>query len=440
MKSLLMNPQKRVLSNGVRVYGMTRDFTPLVSIRFSFDVEPWKEGLEKAGLQWTLSKMLLEGSQRKSFSQLHEEMESTGSDWNSCYDGVQVHCLQSELKTVLEIICETLSTPELKRERFDRLVQRRTQELRSALEDADNLSGYLLRESIYRGTGQEFYRSGNPQSLESLNFEDLQSLHAKIIVSGRLKVLCSGNFDLEEVCRMLEKNLKLNEGDTESNPPQVLNFRQQISRQLVVRKRKKVALALGHRGVRRYCEEQGAFRVLDQIIGSSNGFTSRLANELREKQGLCYSIFGDFLSSSSRIEGMFLVGIGTNPKRAQRALDSIQGVLGELLESGPDKDEVEDACKYLLGSMSFAWESNQSVLQLMMDQVHYQLEEDFLIRERERIEKTDREEVHTLAKNYLNVESLHMVAVGDVELKGFERLDEIPGLNSKARARELEEK
>jgi len=199
-------------------------------------------------------------------------------------------------------------------------------------------------------------------------------------------------------------------------------------------------LALGHRGVRRYCEEQGAFRVLDQIIGSSNGFTSRLANELREKQGLCYSIFGDFLSSASRIEGMFLVGIGTNPKRAQRALDSIQGVLGELLDSGPNKDEVEDACKYLLGSMSFAWESNQSVLQLMMDQVHYQLEEDFLIRERERIEKTDREEVHTLAKNYLSVESLHMVAVGDGELKGFERLDEIPGLNSKARARELEEK
>ena len=169
---------------------------------------------------------------------------------------------------------------------------------------------------------------------------------------------------------------------------------------------------MGHIGVRRWSEDYACLRLIDQVLGASSGFTSRLASKLREELGLCYYICGDVCSSAGRIPGIFQIMMGTSPENVEEAIGQIKVTIDELLSEGPELMELEDARSYLLGSMAFSFETNNSLVQLMTEKEVYNLQEDFLVQDRKRLNEITSQEFHRVAQKNLNLSKLHNVVVG----------------------------
>jgi predicted Zn-dependent peptidase len=102
-----------------------------------------------------------------------------------------------------------------------------------------------------------------------------------------------------------------------------------------------------------------ALSLLSTILGGN--MSSRLFQEIRERQGLAYSIYSFF--SSFMDTGMFGVYTGVEPKKARLAAELILREMMRLKTEPVHADELSDAKEYTKGSLMLAAESvdNQMV-------------------------------------------------------------------------------
>ena len=89
------------------------------------------------------------------------------------------------------------------------------------------------------------------------------------------------------------------------------------------------------------------------------GYSSaRLFTEVREKRGLCYSVYASY--ESHRDRAALLCYAGTSPDRAQETLDVMLAELRRLGRDGIDHDELETMRAGLKSSLIMAQESSMS--------------------------------------------------------------------------------
>lgn len=96
-------------------------------------------------------------------------------------------------------------------------------------------------------------------------------------------------------------------------------------------------------------------RLLVRVLGA--GSSSRLFSEVREKRGLCYSVFASY--SSGRDTGMTSVYAGSTPQRAQQTLDVAVGEI-ERLRAGFSKPEFQRAVVGLKSRLVMQGESTSA--------------------------------------------------------------------------------
>ena len=97
--------------------------------------------------------------------------------------------------------------------------------------------------------------------------------------------------------------------------------------------------------------------------------SSRLFQNIREKQGLAYSVFSDL--TPYRDTGCLLVYAGTSPESAPRVVSSIMEEFRDLKEHGVKPDELQRAKDHLKGSMMLGLESTANRMSNLARQQMY---------------------------------------------------------------------
>jgi predicted Zn-dependent peptidase len=78
---------------------------------------------------------------------------------------------------------------------------------------------------------------------------------------------------------------------------------------------------------------------------------------LRENEGLCYSIYS--FHSSYADSGIFGIYCGTSPENYSRALDLILKECEQLLQRGISEEELSDTKTYMKGNIALSLESTE---------------------------------------------------------------------------------
>lgn len=120
-------------------------------------------------------------------------------------------------------------------------------------------------------------------------------------------------------------------------------------------------LAFGFSGVKYDDEASNEASILNVALGS--GMSSRLFQEVREKLGLCYTVYS--YPSGYRDCGSLAIYAGLNADGVYRAYDAILGVMHDLREKGIDEKELERAKAQILSSLEFGCESTVSQMMLV---------------------------------------------------------------------------
>ena len=103
--------------------------------------------------------------------------------------------------------------------------------------------------------------------------------------------------------------------------------------------------------------ERAALAIYSTLLGGSMG--SRLFDEIREKRGLCYSVYA--LSHAFADVPILQLGSGLDSAKTIEAYTRMREIVVELRTDGPTEEEVERARAYAAGRLVLAFENSGAV-------------------------------------------------------------------------------
>ncbi len=153
--------------------------------------------------------------------------------------------------------------------------------------------------------------------------------------------------------------------------------------------------------------------ILNAILGG--GMSSRLFQNIREKQGLAYTVYSEL--AMYRDAGCMLIYAGTSLKSAGKVIHSIVHELREVTEHLASPEEMRRAKDHLKGSFVLGLESTSSRMMSLARQELYFKRFFSLDEMLDRIEEVTPEEVQKLAEQFFDPKSMAVAMLG--RLEGF---------------------
>jgi len=287
----------------------------------------------KVGGSLILTELTTKGAGELDSRSLMEAFDSIGARhsesagmYSSGYSG---SLLAENLDSVLRLVSLMVREPNLPESDMDPIKSLLEQDVRSLL---DNPSRRVMHELALRYYPAPFNRpsTGIAEDIEGTSLKDIKTLFARTYSPNGAILSVAGNVKAADVVKMAEKYLGSWQGPVVAMPvmpkfPERFNHHiHSDSAQLQV--------ALAFPSVRFAERYYYASRVMSDIL--SGGMFGRLFIEVREKRGLCYSVYSG--TSSTKLNGVTMAYAGTTPDRAQETLDVmldvLRGVKGSVTE------------------------------------------------------------------------------------------------------------
>ena len=258
--------------------------------------------------------------------------------------------------------------------------------------DINNVSDYFQLAQYYINEygESELYSLIN----ERINKFDYNSKALDIIVKMGFKSVWTTNFD--KVIEIGNKYFSKKRNNNKVNVEKAIYTPNYFFKQ---KELEQMQCIIGFEGLSYNDENKYKLSVMNHIFGS--GMSSRLFQEVREKNGLCYTIYSynDFTFDT----GSFQIYTGVEPKNINKAIDNIVLVIKEMLEDVKE-EELNRAKVKLKSSLLMSLENtNSRASSNGLDLIKYNriIDEKEII---ENIDKTTIEDVKNILKNIVSTQ------------------------------------
>lgn len=343
--------------------------TPRMALAVAIDGGIRRETV--AGMARLASRLLLKGTETRSAEALALELDERAIDvreisLTDCSLLVAVF-LTRELPAVLDILSDVLfhSTFVDCSKEMTRLAG----DIRASLDLPSEIAHDLLIQALF--TGHPYGNSGMRmlEEMETLTQEQVRDWHYVGLDPRRMNVTLVGDFTMAEVLPRLED--AFSGLVPQSPPPFVPQPGLNDGDRVVTRTRPDAQQAQVYQGW--YAPQAGTpehapLTVMNTILGAG-GLSSRLFTELRDKQGLAYSVRSQYLAM--RLAGEFLVTIGTSPENIERARLGFAEQIGRMQQESVTLGELQGAKGRLSGSFVLAHETtSQRCLDMAINQIN----------------------------------------------------------------------
>jgi predicted Zn-dependent peptidase len=160
-------------------------------------------------------------------------------------------------------------------------------------------------------------------------------------------------------------------------------------------------------------ERRFAVAVMNNLLGG--GMSSRLFQNIREKQGLAYAVFSELTPYSDA--GMMTVYAGTAKETVGKVIDLTIQEFRALKESPVTEEELRRSKNHLKGSLMLSLESTSARMSNLARQELYFRRFYSLDEILAGIETVTREEIQSIAREFFRPEQIAVTALGP--LNGF---------------------
>ena len=291
---------------------------------------------EKMGLGNLTCEMVQRGCGSRDSRKFIEDLEWLGVDSSSSVSNSHTSFAGAmpadSLNEALNIYADVLRKPHMPEDQLEDGRMVCYQEVRSIEDDLAQKTMIELRRRHYP---EPFGRTcqGTMESVQSLTQSDVQEFFESYYRPQGTIISIAGNVDFERTKDHLQEIL----GDWQSKPNPELNVEPPFGgNHHIEHDSNQTHIALAYASVPyrdpEYFKARGVIGVL------SDGMSSRLFTEVREKRGLCYSVFASL--HSMKDFGCVVCYSGTSSDRAQETLDVLVAELARL-QDGIEPAELD---------------------------------------------------------------------------------------------------
>lgn len=374
----------------------------------------------KAGLAELVSRLLDEGSQTRTARQMSELIENEGAHMSIFSQreltGISYQAGSESLGRGLEALFEMLVRPIFPQDSFDQERRRLLNDLKSLQDEPQSLASKIFNRHLYRGTPLQHPFLGTRRSVRSFTRQDAEGFHRRSYSPSSTILAVAGNVDAKQV------EQAVGEWFADWSNPQYHRRKIRVPRRQtepIVDERpldsEQLQIVLGHLGITRRNPDYHALQVLDMLLGSGPGFTSRIPRILRDELGLAYLSYSNITTSAGLYPGRFICFLSTSPSNRRRALKGLVAEICNMREGRFSDEELQTAQDFLTGNFVFDFESNYNVARFLLSVELFGLGLDYPCRYPERIRSVTRDEVVRAARQHLDPVNCTTVVVGPLD-------------------------
>ncbi|WP_439621419.1 M16 family metallopeptidase [Gemmata sp.] len=416
----LTDAKRTVLPNGMTVILLEDHKLPVVVGAVSVNDVGLREPADKNGVAALVGGLLEEGTDKHTGKQISALIEDTGGSLSLGGSGGSFKVLTPDTDLALGLLFECLQAPSFPAEAFARQKEQQLAAIDDAATQPQSLASETFQALVYGKHPYGRPGHGTRETVEKLTADDCRAFHKLAFAPNFTTVALVGDFKADEMLKRIEaltkewKKSDAGKPAVEAPPKGTVVVEKIISDPTAAQ----VHVFIGQLGITRDNPDYYKLLVMDNVLGTGPGFTDRLSATLRDRQGLAYTVRATIASGAGTQPGTFTGYIGTFP---EKYLDVRHGFLREfnrIRDEAPSKEEVEDAKKYLLGSLPFRFTTTSSVADQLLAAEKYGLGFDFLEKYKKEVASVTPADVQGVAKKYLDPKTLTIVVVGAIDKDG----------------------
>jgi predicted Zn-dependent peptidase len=432
LKFKIPEAQRVVLENGMIVYLMEDHELPQVNITAIIGTGSVFEPEAKVGLAGLTGAVMLSGGTISlSPEKMNDELEFMASSIESSIGddagNVSMNSLTMNLDRTLRIFAQVLMEPAFRDDKVE-LARRLTIEtLRRQNDDPKGVADRELAKAIYCGT--PLGRMPTFATVKAITRDDMVGFHKKYYHPNNVIMSVAGDFNSREMVAALTQVFAswkrgpvefpvIREPVTEFSP-EMLHLQKDVN-QSVIR--------MGHIGITKDNPDVYPIRVMDAILGS-DGFNSRLMEEIRNNQGLAYNVESSF-DIGRRYLGTFEAETETKAETTAKTIGLMEEIIAGMTKQPVTDQELALAKDSIINSFIFGFASTASAASQKARLEYYHYPAGYLENYCDNIARVTKEDVLRVAKKYLHPKALKLVVVGDLKrfdkpLSTFGKVEEI---------------
>jgi len=400
------------LPNGLRVVVAEQKTVPIVAINCLIDGGARIDPRPQPGLASFTADLLDEGTRDATGPEIAREIDSLGG---SLYVGASqdwtlasASLLARDFRTGLKLVANSLRFPTFPADEIERIRRETLGAIQASDENPASVASRTFRAALFGDTPYGHPIIGSPEAVRGFTRSDVVKFHQENLKPDKTICAIVGDISPEIALAAVKEFLgdwsgvAAEHGARLPAPASARNI-------AVFQPTSQASIVIGQLGIARDNPDYFPLLVMNHILGGG-GFTSRLVERVRTREGLVYSIFSRF--SSTRLPGAFRVGLQTKAESAEKAIGLVREELARMHEDGATPEEIQAAKDYLTGSFPLRLDSTGKLSGLLAQIEYFGLGADYIETYATRVRKITPEEIRAVARKYLRPEALVVITVG----------------------------
>ncbi|HEX4483731.1 MAG TPA: pitrilysin family protein [Solirubrobacteraceae bacterium] len=356
--------------NDLPIHRIALPGTRALTVLVAFDAGARNERPDENGMAHFLEHLVFKGGQKyPNYKDVNETAERLGGVLNAytSHDLVAFHITvrAESAPAAIDLLSDFVGRPKIDAEELDRERGVVIQEINRAYDQPSMIAEYLIDRAAFGEHPLGRTVLGPEENLRSFTRDGIVAFRERRWAGSRGGAFLVGNLDHlpaeDELQELFGRFPALSSPPPyhpapEFAPQKLVEQRETNQSHLRMIYRPQIAVS----DVR----ERAALSIYSTLLGGSMG--SRLFDEIREKRGLCYSVYA--ITHAFADVPILQLGSGLDSEKCIEAYTRMREIVDELRDDGPTEEEVARARAYAAGRLVLSFENTNAVARYAANQ------------------------------------------------------------------------
>ncbi|MCJ8278925.1 MAG: insulinase family protein, partial [Rivularia sp. ALOHA_DT_140] len=319
--------------------------------------------------------------------------------------------LSDDLSVLIKTLGDVIKNPTFPDKQLQLSRQQALTSLKQDLDDPEEVAQRTFSQVVFPKSHPS-YSFSSEESLQRITRQDVVDFQKKHYRPDTTVLALVGDFQPARVKKLIERefgNWQV-KGETPKVEYPPVNLPKSIVRVNPVVPGKAQAITfMGNKAINRQDPRYYAAKVLNHILGGDT-LSSRLGSQIRDRLGLTYGIYSNFLAGKN--SGTFLIEMQTSPEDTTKAIANTRKLLEELHKKGVTAVEIENAKRNLTGNYNVSLASPDELTYRIIRNHVLGLDAEELRSYTEKIQAVTPAQVNKAARELLHPDKIVVVTAG----------------------------
>ena len=349
--------QKHVLGNGLVVITETMTHVRSVSVGVWIRNGSRREVQEENGLAHFIEHMVFKGTTRRTAEDIAREVDSVGGMLDA-FTSKEMVCfntrvLDEHLPKAFDVLADMVLDPKFAEDEIEREKSVILEEIRMTQDNPEDLVHELFTQNFWAPHALGKPILGTPETVSAFSRDTLRTWFKQRYAPNNMVITAAGHLThaqlVDLVSERFAKGTSAGADAAEATPQAASHVTLRTKREL-----EQVHICMGVPALPMTDRRRFGVAVLNNVLGG--GMSSRLFQNIRERQGLAYAIFSEL--NSYRDAGALSVYAGTSLDTASQLVRSVLDEFRRLRDEPLSTEELRRAKDHLKGATLLALEGS----------------------------------------------------------------------------------